>query len=170
MGQRRGRRALGDPALAVDLDQEPGHRRHLPDLFSGEIQRHRFQPRQRAVGFPGQSQWAVRSQLHDRAVRSRPGDGPPRLSLGEEPAGAAVDRSGHRHRAGSRAPHGNGLAMMRYQTSLLVTARLARAALAAAALLMSLLLGGCATSATPPPSDTTQFGNSYNYLPVNDVP
>ena len=60
--------------------------------------------------------------------------------------------------------------MMRYQTSLPVTARLARAALAATALLMSLLLGGCATSATPPPSDTTQFGNSYNYLPVNDVP
>ncbi|MFC5324217.1 hypothetical protein [Bradyrhizobium oligotrophicum] len=40
----------------------------------------------------------------------------------------------------------------------------------ATALLMPLLLGGCATSGTTPPSDTTQFGNTYNYLPVNDVP
>ncbi|WP_284419278.1 MULTISPECIES: hypothetical protein [unclassified Bradyrhizobium] len=45
-----------------------------------------------------------------------------------------------------------------------------RAALAAAALLMPLLLGGCATSSTPPPDATTQFHNTYNYLPVNDVP
>ncbi|MGC2780632.1 MAG: hypothetical protein WA418_33850, partial [Bradyrhizobium sp.] len=37
------------------------------------------------------------------------------------------------------------------------------------ALLMPLLLGGCATSVTPP-SDATQFHNTYNYLPVNDVP
>ena len=38
------------------------------------------------------------------------------------------------------------------------------------ALLMPLLLGGCATSGTTPSSDTAQYGNTYNYLPVNDVP
>lgn len=41
---------------------------------------------------------------------------------------------------------------------------------ARAALLIPLLLCGCATSSTPPPDATTQFHNTYNYLPVNDVP
>ncbi|MGJ5178987.1 hypothetical protein ACQR16_13145 [Bradyrhizobium oligotrophicum] len=30
--------------------------------------------------------------------------------------------------------------------------------------------GGCATSGTTPASDTAQFGATYNYLPVNDMP
>ncbi|WP_316159926.1 MULTISPECIES: hypothetical protein [unclassified Bradyrhizobium] len=45
-----------------------------------------------------------------------------------------------------------------------------RSALGSAALLTSVLLGGCATSGTTPSSDTAQYGNTYNYLPVNDVP
>lgn len=45
-----------------------------------------------------------------------------------------------------------------------------RSALGSAALLASVLLGGCATSGTTPASDTAQYGNTYNYLPVNDVP
>jgi hypothetical protein len=40
----------------------------------------------------------------------------------------------------------------------------------ATALLMPLLLGSCATSGTAPPDANAQFSNSYNYLPVNDVP
>lgn len=40
----------------------------------------------------------------------------------------------------------------------------------AIALLTPLLLGGCATSGTTPPDANAQFSNSYNYLPVNDVP
>ncbi|MGJ5020204.1 hypothetical protein [Bradyrhizobium sp. SZCCHNS3002] len=46
----------------------------------------------------------------------------------------------------------------------------ARVLLAGAALLMILPLGGCATSSTPAPEATSQFHNTYNYLPVNDVP
>ncbi len=45
-----------------------------------------------------------------------------------------------------------------------------RSVLGSAALLTSVLLGGCATSGTTPSSDTAQYGNTYNYLPVNDVP
>jgi len=40
----------------------------------------------------------------------------------------------------------------------------------AALLVGALLLSGCATSSTPPPDAATQFRNSYNYLPVNDLP
>ncbi|CCD85644.1 conserved protein of unknown function [Bradyrhizobium sp. ORS 285] len=45
-----------------------------------------------------------------------------------------------------------------------------RAALACGTLLMILPLGGCATSSTPAPETDGQFHNTYNYLPVNDVP
>ena len=46
----------------------------------------------------------------------------------------------------------------------------ARVASLAVALLMPLLLAGCATSSTPAPDAAAQFRNTYNYLPVNDVP
>ncbi|MGJ4947006.1 hypothetical protein ACQR07_01280 [Bradyrhizobium sp. HKCCYLS20291] len=46
----------------------------------------------------------------------------------------------------------------------------ARAVLAGGALLMILSLGGCATSSTPAPEAASDFHNTYNYLPVNDVP
>jgi len=36
-------------------------------------------------------------------------------------------------------------------------------------LLLPLLLGGCASSVATQP-DATQFRNTYNYLPVNDLP
>ena len=51
----------------------------------------------------------------------------------------------------------------------------ARCALAATALCVVSLVGGCTTSGTTPsatsPSATaTQFGTTYTYLPVNDLP
>ncbi|MGJ5028376.1 hypothetical protein ACQR1I_16135 [Bradyrhizobium sp. HKCCYLS2038] len=46
----------------------------------------------------------------------------------------------------------------------------ARAVLTGGALLMILSLGGCATSSTPAPEAASDFHNTYNYLPVNDVP
>ncbi|WP_257165749.1 hypothetical protein [Bradyrhizobium sp. SRS-191] len=45
-----------------------------------------------------------------------------------------------------------------------------RAVMAGGALLMILPLGGCATSNTPAPEASGSFQNTYNYLPVNDVP
>ncbi|CAL77071.1 hypothetical protein; putative signal peptide [Bradyrhizobium sp. ORS 278] len=46
----------------------------------------------------------------------------------------------------------------------------ARALPSAAALLATLLLAGCATSSTPAPEAGASFNNTYNYLPVNDLP
>jgi hypothetical protein len=46
----------------------------------------------------------------------------------------------------------------------------ARVVLAGVALLLTCPLGGCATSSTPAPEATSQFHNTYNYMPVNDVP
>ncbi|WP_240535641.1 hypothetical protein [Bradyrhizobium sp. STM 3809] len=46
----------------------------------------------------------------------------------------------------------------------------ARALPVAAALLATLSLAGCATSSTPAPEAGASFNNTYNYLPVNDLP
>ncbi|WP_315799380.1 hypothetical protein [Bradyrhizobium sp. SZCCHNR1002] len=35
---------------------------------------------------------------------------------------------------------------------------------------MLLLLGGCTTTGTTPTAESAQYGATYNYLPVNDVP
>ncbi|NPU64321.1 hypothetical protein HL667_04860 [Bradyrhizobium sp. 83012] len=40
----------------------------------------------------------------------------------------------------------------------------------ATTLLMMLLLGGCTTTGTTPTAESAQYGATYNYLPVNDVP
>ncbi|NPU14756.1 hypothetical protein HL666_28685 [Bradyrhizobium sp. 83002] len=45
-----------------------------------------------------------------------------------------------------------------------------RAALACWPLLIILPLAGCATTSTPAPKAGGQFHDTYNYLPVNDVP
>ncbi|CCD91435.1 conserved exported hypothetical protein [Bradyrhizobium sp. ORS 375] len=46
----------------------------------------------------------------------------------------------------------------------------ARALPTATVLLTTLLLAGCVTSSTPPPDTGANLNNTYNYLPVNDLP
>jgi hypothetical protein len=61
--------------------------------------------------------------------------------------------------------------MTGFRSSSGVVGAAVRAALAAITVVVPLLLlGGCATSSTPAPDATAQFRNTYNYLPVNDVP
>ncbi|WP_315767769.1 MULTISPECIES: hypothetical protein [unclassified Bradyrhizobium] len=60
--------------------------------------------------------------------------------------------------------------IVRIEMSRIEAAAVGRRARAAAAwLIAALSLAGCASSGVMP-SEAERFGNTYNYLPVNDVP